>query len=209
MYRKSFRKVARMKKTQLFIIFVMASFVCHGQFDSTRYVMGGTGSFYQGKNTWYPPSETSKSTAFSISPSIAKVLRRNSLLGVEVSISASHQKQNSLPKVTDQESSQGYGLYYRRFYEIAGNIYFSWEAKARIGFAHSNTDASGTTVKQHTTSYDLLATPAISWKVGKRLLLNGSVGNLTLGFDQSKYGNGHRVGVYLNKPNFGFIFLLN
>ncbi|WP_339792532.1 hypothetical protein [uncultured Imperialibacter sp.] len=206
-----------MKKTQLAIMFVLICSASFAQFDSTKYVIGGLVNYgtSQNKTKNINDSQTNSTSSFFFSPSIAKPIKSNGVMGVELGFGAGSSK-NKGGNFESMGTNQHYslGVFYQRFYTITNKIYFNWNGRARVGlnksvseYTLSETFQSKTT--EYTTSYDLTVTPGISWKVMDRVLLNGSIGGAAFQLNDREGGSDTSFSIFFNNPQFGFSFLLN
>ncbi|WP_339813813.1 hypothetical protein [uncultured Imperialibacter sp.] len=192
-----------MKKIQLSIILTLLCFAAYAQFDGTSYVLGGNASFNYG-------DYFSKSTSFSLSPSMAKPVRGNALVGLQLGFGLSSSKYEDDNNSSKYNSvSYNPGVYYQKFYGITENIFFNWKASGSVSFNKSVTDDSNAKTTEHSTSYQVTAGPGISWKVMDRVLLNGSIGGVSLGLNSREASTRTSFNISFNNPQFGFSFLLN
>ncbi|MEQ8811227.1 MAG: hypothetical protein RIE59_19305 [Imperialibacter sp.] len=205
-----------MKKIQLSIFFVAMYFASLAQFDSTKYVLGGEASYYHNNNTNSQEyTDKSSSSFFHISPSVARPIKSNGLIGVQLGFGAGSSK-NESDNFESKGTNQHYslGVFYQRFYTITKKVYFNWKAGAQVGVNKSVSEYSvgesfESRTTEHTTSYDLLVTPGVSWKVMNRLLLNGSIGGASFDFIDRSSGGATSFSIFFNRPQFGFSLLLN
>jgi hypothetical protein len=199
-----------MKKIQLSMILSVLWFVSYGQFDSTKLVLGGSLN-YQSSHYDLTNDTATKSTSFFINPTIARpVGANNALMGIELGFGTGSSEQESSASAT-RNNSQDYrlGAYYQRFYTIVPRVYFNWKAGAFVNFGKYTNENGASKSTENTTSYSLLATPGISWKVADRILLNGSIGGASFYFYDRVGSNTTSFSVYFNNPQFGFTFLMN
>ncbi len=194
------QKATAMKKIQLSIILTFVWFASHAQFDNARYVLGGTADFSYDDDSY-------KRSSFSITPSVAKPINSQTLLGIDLGFSVGSSKFSA----DDKSSSISYSpaVFYQKFYPVTDKIFFNWQAKATVGFLKSVNVGEFAKITERSTSYGVRVGPGISWKVMDRVLLNGSIGGVSFTFDDRETGSSTFFGASFNNPHFGFSFLLN
>jgi hypothetical protein len=191
-----------MKKIQLSIILTLLCFAAYAQFDGTSYVLGGNASFNY--NDYF-----NKSTAFSIRPSIAKPIKGNALVGLQLGFGLSSSKYEDDNNSSKYNSvSYNPGVYYQKFYGITEKIFFNWIASGNVSFNKSVTDDSNAKTTEHSTAYQISVGPGISWKVMDRVLLNGSIGGAAFQLNDREGASITSFSIFFNNPQFGFSFLL-
>jgi len=192
-----------MKKIQLSIIFTLLCFATYAQFDSTSYVLGGTADFSYDE-------DVNKRTYFSIRPSIARPIKGNVLIGVELGLGVSSIKYDDENNSwTSNSISFDPGVFYQRFYGITDKIFFNWKARGNVSFNKSVTEGSNSKTTEHSTAYQISVSPGISWKVMDRVLLNGSIGGAAFHLDDRDGSSTTSFSIFFNNPQFGFSLLLN
>jgi len=201
------QKATAMKKIQLSIILTVVWFASYAQFDNARYVLGGTVDFSYDDDAY---DDFYKRSSFSITPSVAKPLNNQTLVGIDLGFTVGSSKFTN-DNATSKSNSISYNpaVFYQKFYPVTDKIFFNWQAKATVGFLKSVNEDEFAKITERSTSYSLRVGPGISWKVMDRVLLNGSIGGVSFGFTDRETGSSTFFGASFNNPHFGFSFLLN
>jgi hypothetical protein len=193
-----------MKKFQLAFLLLLFAGSAYAQFEDTKFVVGGAVDY----NSGLFPSASS----IGITPTLAKTIKSNALLGLAVGYSTTTFK-NDGSNSKQIVNSLDAGIYYQQFYGLAEKVFFNWQALAGMSF--SNVDANSSTSESK--NYNLRVVPGFSWKVIEKLMLSASLGGISYyhrdgssespGFSDSSREN--RLSIRFNNPQFGFTYLIN
>jgi len=192
-----------MKKFQLAFLLLLFAGSAYAQFEDTKFVVGGAVD--------YNSDLISGSSSLGLKPAFAKTIKSNALLGLSVGYSTlTFKSDGSNSKVTI--NSLNTGIYYQRFYVLAGKVYFNWQALA--GMSLSNFDGNSSTNESR--GYDFRLVPGLSWKVMDKLLLSASLGGAGYSHQSSFVDSGgiaesskrNQVNIRFNNPQFGVIYLI-
>lgn len=188
---------------------VSVAFICmvtyaQAQIGKGSVLLGGNIGFST-RVTKSPGVADYKISSVNISPSYAKAIKENYLLGFDISYGRSTQSQS----LTLFESDYyGAGIFLRKYFPIAGSFYLF--AQPRLGFGYSNSNQQvNTNDKQESKTYGagISIYPGISFAVNKKLHLEAGFNNLiSLNYQYAKttnFSSPAPVTSTANELNFG------
>jgi hypothetical protein len=193
-----------MKKFQLAFLLVLLAGSAYAQFEDTKFVVGAGLDYNSGL---FPGA-----SMIGISPTFAKTINSNALIGVSFQYSTGVVKFDGSDSKASQQSFNA-GIYYQQYYSLAEKVFFNWQAQAGTSLANSDTDGASVDSK----SYYIRWIPGFSWKVMDKLILNASLGGINFnhqssGFDSpsvsSKSFKENSLSIRFNNPQFGFTYFI-
>ncbi|MEQ8417546.1 MAG: hypothetical protein RIB71_23890 [Imperialibacter sp.] len=192
-----------MKKFQLAFLLTLLAGSAYAQFEDTKFVVGGAVDY---NSDLFP-----NSSSLGITPSLAKTIKSNALLGMSMGYNTSV-RNNNLSNVKQTVNSINAGIYYQRFYSLAENIFFNWQALAGVNFINIDDNSSMNDMK----GYNLRVVPGFSWQVMSKLILNASLGGASYSYQSnssespgySDDSSSNRIGIHFNNPQFSLIYLI-
>jgi len=202
-----------MKTIKIIIALSFLGFAAYAQFDSTKFVVDGqlsySNSHYSNKSE--VDESKNKSSSFYFSPSVAKAIKSDALIGLQLGLGLSSSKYES--DQPDSESSSQYyslGVFYQRYHRIVDKVYFNWRTTGGAGYTHNKYvfGPVNSTATSHSMTYLVSLTPGVSWRVMDRMFLNGSVGGASFSYIDTDSGGFTSFDVSFNRPRFGFSFLI-
>jgi len=193
-----------MKTFQLAFVLLLLGGSAHAQFEDAKYVLGAGFDY---NSDLFPGS-----SSIGIRPTLAKTINANALIGLAAQLTTGVIK----PAGNNDKLNQtlfSAGIFYQRYYSLAENVFFNWQAQAGLGLASANSGA----VSTYTRDYHVRWVPGFSWQVMDRLLLNASLGGANYRHqsqtldsptvqDNSTY---NWVSVRFNNPQFGVTYLIH
>ena len=170
------------------------------QISKGTVLLGGDLSF--GTNKTETGTVKSKTTGFSISPSVGIAFKDNKVLGL--SLYYGHTE--------DQPNQYGAGTFYRSYLTLGKGFYLF--GQAGLGFSHYENISNPTfTLKEvyKSNSIGLSLYPGVAYTVSKRFQLEASMNNLiTAGYTHSLRSSVTNVGVYESESrDFHFTTSIN
>lgn len=210
-----------MKQRFLLSLLFVCSLVLtsQAQINKDAIWLGGQAGFSQTSEKSFGSSTANKTTAFSLSPAIGKVVKDNLVVGI--SGSYQHSKSKSGSTTNSKYNSYGAGVFIRKYIPVITNLYIFGDARVYGNRGIEKSYSSSGDLKNKYWDIGISATPGISYAVTKSIQIESGVNSLfsaryqrrdsKQGFSQGKY-NSFTGGVLLdtNSPIYiGFRFLLN
>lgn len=172
-----------MKKTILLATFaLLTSFVSKAQFDIGQRVVTG-GISLSNNNSTSAINSSQSNFNFGFNGSFGKFVSADHLVGFGINYSNSSWSQESSPDSYKNHSNQIGLNYFSAYYKpFAKNLYgyITWGAFGNYGFGSNNTTSSGveTIQKVNGINVGFSATPGISYKLNKHVLVNATLNNV-------------------------------
>jgi hypothetical protein len=163
-----------MKKIYFFIGLILTGFLSQAQISKGTILLGGDFNFGTSSIktstegvTPVTPSTTTKNTGFSVSPSIAKAIKDNLVLGVDLGVGYTSEASNPNYKQNDYDL----GVFMRNYKYLGSRFYFFFET--RLGFTYSDfTQDDSTFAPSHvdTKSFgiNLGLSPGVAYSLSRR-----------------------------------------
>jgi hypothetical protein len=190
-------------RIQLALILLTVTFTAYGQFEDTKYVVGGAVD--------YDTNAFTNNASLGIAPSFARTLNANSLIG----LSGKYQNSDSKVDATTAKLNihiVDVDIFYQHFYPIGEHIFFNWRVVAGLGFNHYKP----VTNRDNTQEYHMRIVPGFGWKIMDKLMLCASLGGVGYSWTKDSFTNRNNpihienslLEIYFNRPQFAFIFLI-
>ena len=193
-----------MKKIQLAFLLLLFAGSAYAQFEDTKFVIGGAADYNSGL---FP-----NASSIGISPTLAKTINSNALIGLSFNYYASVAKYDG-SDAKQIQSGLGAGIFYQHYYKLSDKVFFNWQAMAGLNLIDYETEDSSAESKY----YNIRWVPGFGWQVMEKLMLSASLGGISYyhrdgssespGFSDSSREN--QLGIRFNNPQFGFTYLIN
>jgi hypothetical protein len=187
-----------MKQTYALLLFsLLCSFVASAQIKKGDIVLGGNIDYSNQAMTSAQsgiPSTTNstKSNAISINPSLGKAIRDNLVVGIDLAYSRDTYSYNTVGGPAENQVTSGFmaGIFVRRYKPIGAGFSLFGQAELSGNYTHTNNaDPSSTVIVDHTNGYgfSLQFYPGIAYALNRRWQLEmGLTDFFSLAYTHSK-----------------------
>jgi hypothetical protein len=173
------------------IVFFIA-FTSQGQINKGDIFLGGNLNFGTSNNTLSPVNSNSISNNFGTSIQVGKVIKDNTIAGVQLSYFNNNGHNKISPDSNyNKENGYGLGVFYRQYQKLAKNFYWFGELDGSYYYTSSHqtsTENSITDSKSTRQSINLSFVPGLSYAISKKAFMELLMTNLlTIAYSHIKY----------------------